>query len=174
VTSERIAVISERAGIRRGKTRFRVGTGIAVNGKRTIQLLALVLLVSGVLIFASEMVAASSVNVQQQKGPIARTDAKRLEGRWVRPDGGYVLELSNIQKDGGLKAAYFNPQPIKVYQSKWKNKKGILTVYVELRDINYPGSKYELRYDPASDRLNGTYFQAVDKETYAIEFVRIK
>ena len=141
---------------------------------RTIQFVALVLLALGILIITREAVVASPDSVWPQKGPVALTDVKLLEGRWLRPDGGYVLELSNMQNDGGIKAAYFNPQPIKVYQAKWRNKKGVLTVFVELRDINYPGSKYELRYYPASGRLNGTYFQAVDKQTYAIEFVRIK
>jgi len=103
-----------------------------------------------------------------------RNDFLRLEGRWVRPDGGYVLEMREVKKDGGLKAAYFNPRPIRVYQARWRHKGGNIAVFVELRDINYPGSKYDLRYDPVSDRLNGTYFQAVEKQTYAIEFVRIK
>jgi hypothetical protein len=103
-----------------------------------------------------------------------RNDFLRLEGRWVRPDGGYVLELSEVKKDGGLKVAYFNPRPVRVYQARWIHKGGTIAVFVELRDINYPGSKYDLRYDAASDRLNGTYFQAVEKQTYAIEFVRIK
>jgi len=147
---------------------------MTINGKQTIRFLALVLLVFSILIITREIVIASPENVQQQKGPVARTDAQLLEGRWVRPDGGYVLELSYIQKDGGLKAAYFNPQPIKVYRAKWKNKEGVIMVFVELRDINYPGSKYDLRYDPVSDRLSGTYFQAVEKQTYAIEFVRIR
>ena len=147
---------------------------MTITGKWMIQFLIIMLLVFSMLFITSETVVASSENVHQQKGSVAQTNAKSLEGRWVRPDGGYVLELSNMQKDGGLKAAYFNPRPIKVYQAKWKHKKGVIMVFVELRDINYPGSKYNLQYDPASDRLSGTYFQAVDKETYAIEFVRVK
>jgi hypothetical protein len=47
-----------------------------------------------------------------------------------------------------------------------------LTVFVELRDVNYPGSTYTLQYDAASDRLMGTYFQAVAKQTFRIEFAR--
>ena len=37
----------------------------------------------------------------------ARSDFQHIEGRWVRPDGGYVLELKDIKKDGSLTAAYF-------------------------------------------------------------------
>ena len=111
---------------------------------------------------------------QTPKQTAVQTDVQLLEGRWVRPDGGYVLELGEIKKDGSLKASYFNPRPIKVFSSKWSRKEGEINLFVELRDINYPGSKYNLQYDPKSDRLKGTYFQAVEKQTYDIEFVRVK
>jgi hypothetical protein len=45
---------------------------------------------------------------------------------------------------------------------------------VELRDMNYPGSIYRLRYDKATDRLKGTYFQAVERRTFNIEFMRAR
>ena len=99
-------------------------------------------------------------------------DPQRLVGRWVRPDGGYVLDVREAMKDGSLKAAYFNPRSIHVAKAEWRRKDGALTVFVELRDVNYPGSTYTLQYDPASDRLRGAYFQAVEKQTFAIEFVR--
>jgi hypothetical protein len=38
------------------------------------------------------------------------TSEQRLIGQWVRPDGGYVLELKEIGDDGSLKAAYYNPR----------------------------------------------------------------
>jgi len=104
----------------------------------------------------------------------AQPDTQRLIGRWVRPDGGYILELREAMTDGTLKAGYFNPRPINVAKAKWRVKESALTVFVELRDVNYPGSTYTLQYDPASDRLKGTYFQAVAKQTYAIEFRRSK
>ena len=103
-----------------------------------------------------------------------QADAQRLVGRWVRPDGGYILELREVAKEGSLKAAYFNPRSINVARAQWKRKDGTLTVFVELRDVNYPGSTYTLQYDPASDRLKGAYFQAVENRTFAIEFVRTK
>jgi hypothetical protein len=39
---------------------------------------------------------------------------------------------------------------------------------------HYPGSKHNLKYDPKSDKLIGTYFQAVQGETYDVEFNRSK
>ena len=101
-----------------------------------------------------------------------KVDVQRLEGRWVRPDGGYILELSETGKEGSLKAAYSNPRPINVSVARWSRKDGKLNLFVELRDFNYPGSQYELQYDPKFDRLRGTYFQAVEQQTYVVEFIR--
>ena len=117
-------------------------------------------------------VSAESGNPQKQ--PQVQADVQRLEGRWVRPDGGYILQLGEIKKDGSLMAAYFNPRPIKVFSAKWSRKEGKINLFVELRDVNYPGSKYNLQYEPGSDRLKGTYFQAVERRTFHIEFVRAK
>jgi len=113
-------------------------------------------------------VAASESSTQET----STADAKLLEGSWVRPDGGYILEMKNITDDGTLSAAYFNPRPIKVFQAFWAMDAGRLAVFIELRDINYPGSKYNLRFDPATDRLQGIYFQAVERQSYEVEFFR--
>ncbi len=120
---------------------------------------------------------AGAVLAQGGKPPrqsSGETDVQRLAGRWVRPDGGYILDLGEIKKDGSLKASYFNPRPINVFSAKWSRKEKKISLFVELRDVNYPGSRYNLQYDPASDRLKGTYFQAVEKQTFNIEFVRTK
>jgi hypothetical protein len=106
--------------------------------------------------------------------PVTQSDFQRLVGRWVRPDGGYVLEILEAGKGGMLRAAYFNPRSINVALAEWRQKDGALTIFVELRDANYPGSIYTLQYDPKSDRLKGSYYQAVEKQTFAIEFLRSK
>ncbi len=38
--------------------------------------------------------------------------------------------------------------------------------------MNYPGSTYKLVYDPGRDVLGGLYFQAVQQQTFDVEFVR--
>jgi hypothetical protein len=119
-----------------------------------------------------QVVFAESGNPLKQTQ--VQTDVQRLEGRWVRLDGGYVLDLREIKKDGSVTAAYFNPRPINVFRTEWNRKQGVITVFVELRDVNYPGSTYTLQFDPKSDRLKGTYFQAVERQTFNIEFVRVK
>ena len=108
----------------------------------------------------------------QSKG--AEIAAERLIGRWVRPDGGYVLEIRSAQADGRLDAAYLNPRSIKVSRAEWRREEGRLLVFVELRDVNYPGSTYNLRYVPDKDRLVGAYYQAVQKQTFDVEFVKQK
>ncbi|MBW1837865.1 MAG: hypothetical protein JRI99_13195 [Deltaproteobacteria bacterium] len=92
----------------------------------------------------------------------------------MRPDGGYILELSDVKAEGKLKAAYFNPRPINVAKAEWRSMDGRIQVFVELRDVNYPGSTYTLIYDSEQDRLNGYYYQAVQKMTFDVVFIRKK
>ncbi len=75
---------------------------------------------------------------------------------------------------GKLDAAYFNPSPINVAQAQASKGDGQLKVFVELRDVNYPGCTYNLTYDAATDQLTGKYYQAVVQETYDIAFARVK
>jgi uncharacterized protein (DUF2147 family) len=123
-------------------------------------------------VVAMTAVSVSSSFAADKPQTVKKTDSERLLGRWVRTDGGYILELKEDGKDGALKAAYFNPRSINVSRAEWKHKEGRVNLFVELRDTNYPGSIYNLTYDPGSDRLVGTYYQAVQKETYNIEFSR--
>jgi uncharacterized protein (DUF2147 family) len=105
---------------------------------------------------------------------VNKPDAKKLVGRWQRPDGGYVLEIKAATDDGKLDAAYFNPNPINVSKAGWRiSDEGLLIVSVELRDVNYPGATYTLRYDKATDLLAGAYFQPLNNQTYEIEFARL-
>jgi hypothetical protein len=97
---------------------------------------------------------------------------RRLVGQWQRPDGGYVLDIK-AAGDGMMEAAYFNPRPIHVANARASHSNGQVRVRVELRDINYPGSTYDLAYDSVHDRLVGSYYQAVERKTYAIQFVRV-
>ena len=103
-----------------------------------------------------------------------RSMARSLQGRWTRPDGGYVLEIRSVAADGKLDAAYFNPRPIRVAAARAFREGSTIRVTVELRDENYPGSTYNLSFDPRTDRLSGDYYQAVARQHYPIFFVRMK
>ena len=98
----------------------------------------------------------------------------RLVGRWLRPDGGYILEIRSATPDGKLDVGYFNPKSINVGRAEWVAKDGKLYVMAELQDVNYPGSTYGLEYQPATDQMVGTYYQAVEKSTFDVQFVREK
>lgn len=98
----------------------------------------------------------------------------QLKGRWQRADGDYVIEIRGIAPDGKLNAGYFNPQPINVAKATASPEGANVKVFIELRDVNYPGSTYTLLYAPGKDRLVGTYFQAVAGETYDVFFERMK
>ena len=103
-----------------------------------------------------------------------QVDSAILAGRWQRPDGGYLLELSGIGPEGLVKAAYFNPRPINVSRSEWRRREERLELFVELRDVHYPGSTYTLVYQSEQDRLYGIYYQAALGQMFEVEFVRIK
>lgn len=98
----------------------------------------------------------------------------KLNGRWLRLDGGYVLAIKNVAAGGAMDAAYFNPNPIHVAKAAATREGARLQVFVELRAPNYPGSTYTLTYDPEQDQLRGDYFQAVERQTFKVSFVRMK
>ena len=95
-----------------------------------------------------------------------------LVGEWVRPDGGYVLAVSAVAPDGTASASYFNPRPIRVARAEAKREGGLVGLFVELRDVNYPGSTYTLGYDTTTDQLQGIYFQAAQGAQYEVAFSR--
>lgn len=140
------------------------------SGKKTVPA-AFFLVLIGLVTLAFSVAMAGDADAVRL---IDKNDVQQIFGRWIRPDGGYMLDLKEIGKDGTLKAAYFNPNPINVYRAELGRKQGAITIFVELRDVNYPGSTYNLIYDLETDRLVGTYFQAVQKVTFNIEFMRGK
>jgi|OpeIllAssembly_1097287.scaffolds.fasta_scaffold357752_2 hypothetical protein len=130
-----------------------------------------------VFLTLTSLIVPSTCPAGDEKGSASKaTQAEhaRMAGKWLRPDGDYVLELSDVKPDGKLKAAYFNPRPINVAKAEWRSMAGRIQIFVELRDVNYPGSTYTLIYDPEKDRFNGYYFQAVQKQTFDVVFERMK
>lgn len=97
-----------------------------------------------------------------------------LKGKWLRSDGTYIIEIFSIKPDGVMDAGYFNPNPINVGKSGWSIRDGEIVYEIILKDINYPGSKYDLIYDNKNKSLVGNYFQAVQGINYDVVFVRQK
>jgi hypothetical protein len=119
----------------------------------------------------NEVYSPSQVNSAVQKVSPQMAD---LIGRWQRTEGGYVIEIRAVDAGGILDASYYNPKPIHVSHSEAKDSGGLLGIYIELWDENYPGSTYELVYDPARDLLYGTYFTPVAGQSFEVIFSRIE
>ena len=106
------------------------------------------------------MALASCSPEKEEESVEEEITADVLLGSWVRPDGGYILQIRTANPDGTLNAGYFNPRPINVGSAGWRRAGSILKVEVVLDDVNYQGSNYTLVYEPGADRLAGLYYQA--------------
>jgi hypothetical protein len=103
-----------------------------------------------------------------------RSGFDTLNGRWLRLDGGYILEIRAVDPSGKIDGIYLNPKPINIAKAEATRDGSKLNVFVELRAPNYPGSTYTLTYDPQQDQLKGVYFQAVQQQSFNVNFVRMK
>ena len=97
-----------------------------------------------------------------------------LVGRWVRPDGGYTIDIKAVDAAGKLDASYANPSPLPFYTAEAKPDGKTFKLFFELRAGGYNGSTYSLTHDPATDQLKGVYHQAVAKQRFEVVFARMK
>jgi hypothetical protein len=95
-----------------------------------------------------------------------------LLGDWLRPDGGYVLSVAAVDDQGSARVRYLNPRPINVGSAEVREEGDRLGLFVELRDRHYPGSTYTLTFDEEGDQLVGVYYQALQRASYDVVFVR--
>jgi hypothetical protein len=116
-------------------------------------------------------------NDQNLKKEAAQTvspgNFSNLVGRWIRPDGGYIIEIRNVGSNGLLQAAYFNPRPIHVSRARLTIVNKEPQVFIELRDVGYPGATYALIYHPEQDVLTGLYYQPTVGQSFEVIFVRM-
>ncbi len=101
-------------------------------------------------------------------------DFLALKGRWARIDGGYVIEIRNVEPGGRMQAAYYNPNPINVSRAQATRQGTAVLVFIELRAPGYPGSTYRLIHDPKKDELKGIYHQATLQQDFEVVFARSK
>ncbi len=98
-----------------------------------------------------------------------------LQGRWVRPDGGYTISIMGVDPASGkLVASYANPAPLPFSVAQATRENGVLKVNLELRAGGYNGSTYTLTYDAAQDVLKGVYFQANARQNFDVVFARAR
>lgn len=98
----------------------------------------------------------------------------KLVGRWLRPDGGYVMTIKSVAEDGTVQVTYENPRPIHVANAFVKQVAAKTSLYVELRDRNYPGNNYELEFDAARDQFVGVYHHLGVQQNFDVYFERLK
>lgn len=112
----------------------------------------------------------------QKNEPLIKkvTEKNLIKGDWLRTDAGYLIRITTVNENGTIDAKYFNPNPINVESANWEDSYGDLKIFIVLRDVNYPGSKYTLNYLPDRDILAGEYYQAVQRLTFYVEFMRKK
>jgi hypothetical protein len=156
--------------------------------KRNFSTLLLLIVCAGVAIAGGLLIFSKYLNEVNEKTAISASHSSsdsnapivtpdylgKLVGRWVRPDGGYVIDIRNAGADGTLQVAYFNPRPIHVSRAKATQKEGEIQILIELRDAGYPGATYALRYNAKHDVLAGLYHQPAVGQTFDVAFVRMK
>jgi hypothetical protein len=101
-----------------------------------------------------------------------KEEFKKISGQWLRPDGGYVLIIKNVRFDGSIEAEYLNPNRISISKAHVKTELGKINIFVELRDVGYPGSYYTLTYDKDTDRLVGVYHHLGINQNFDVHFMR--
>lgn len=106
--------------------------------------------------------------------PKSLSDFDVLKGNWVRPDGGYVISIRDVDANGQLNASYANPNRLPFSKAQATRDGKTLRLFFEIRAGGYNGSTYTLAYDPAGDVLKGVYFQAVAQQKFDVYFVRAK
>ncbi len=124
------------------------------------------LIIAGILAF----VCVAAFVVRQQRPKTA--DYGSLIGQWVRPDGGYVLDIKSISLDGKIEMAYLNPRTINVSKAQANTKAGKIELFIELRDRGYPGSYYTLTFDSETNRLVGVYHHLGLNQNFDVYFIR--
>ena len=101
-----------------------------------------------------------------------KPDFKVVIGEWVRPDGGYIVRVRDVNPDGSVDAGYFNPNKINVAEANVSMWKGFVKLFIKLQDKGYPGSTYTLYYYTEKDALAGFYYQAKMGQTFEVVFIR--
>jgi hypothetical protein len=138
-----------------------------------MKMAALLLSTAAVAVAVLPLPASAQVRTE---APAALADSAfaALPGRWVRPDGGYVIDIRGVDASGKLAAAYANPNPLPFARAEATRDGKTVHLFFELRAGGYNGSTYALTYDPARDILRGVYYQAVAQQKFEVYFTRYR
>ncbi len=142
----------------------------------TVMIIWAALLTVAVIVFRGRLFPGEEDTPLQEGNAAAAAPVgvARIVGRWVRTDGGYVLDIKAVHDDGKIDAAYLNPRPIHVSKAQVITKGGHVVVVVTLQDRGYPGNMYTLTYDAEADRFEGVYHHRGLGQQFDVKFTRFK
>ena len=127
--------------------------------------IVVILIILALAVFSRDVETAASEE---------KPDFNVIIGEWIRPDGGYIIRIRDVNPDGSVDAGYFNPVKINITEANVSLWKGLVKLFIKLQDKGYPGSTYKLYYYPEKDALAGFYYQAAIGQTYEVFFLRKK
>ncbi len=108
---------------------------------------------------------------QAQETGYYSPDMLAMQGRWVRTDAPYIIELRQ-GKSKKLQATYFNRRYINVEKTETAEQNGLHYVMIRLQDVNYQGSMYLLSYNREGDTIDGVYIHGASGQRYQVIFTR--
>ena len=98
-----------------------------------------------------------------------------LPGRWVRPDGGYVINIKSVDASGKLDAAYANPNPLPFARAEaghgMARPSSFSSRFVPAATTDRPTPLPTTR---RADVLKGVYYQAVAQQKFDVFFTRVQ
>ncbi|MEN8189203.1 MAG: hypothetical protein ABFS19_05105 [Thermodesulfobacteriota bacterium] len=130
-------------------------------------------LIVSLLLGAVSIFCISPIIFANQTDPApAPLDYRVINGQWQRTDGNYLLKVSDVQTDGKVTAAYFNPRPVHIAQADISPQKELIKLFIKFDDKGYTGSTYKLYYFAEKDALVGFYHQAEIDKLFEVVFLR--
>ncbi len=130
--------------------------------KKPLKITILIAILACVLYFSA---AETAISAEQ-------SDFSVIIGEWVRPDGGYIVRVRDVNLDGSVDVGYFNPNKINIAEANVSMWKGLVKLFIKLQDKGYPGSTNTLYYYAEKDALAGFYYQAAMGQTFKVVFLR--
>jgi len=124
------------------------------------------------ILFVTLLFLAIVIPLKNMQAEVSEEVFKKIVGRWIRPDGGYILAINDVKENGDIDAAYLNPGSINVSSARASISENNISIRVELKDKYYPGNYYALTYDPNADQLVGVYHHLGIDQNFDVFFVR--
>jgi len=84
----------------------------------------------------------------------------------------YIARAAELAQSGQIDAIYYNPTKLPFAKAQATRDGATVRLFFELQAGHYNGSTYDLTYDAAKNQLVGTYYQAVAKQSFEVQFAR--